>query len=148
MLVETAQSRIPWTAPQDFNIDAPPGTSSPDTASSNHTSAEPAVRRNGTPGAYVAMADGHVSYLCRELLESNKASDLFAIGGCPKEYFLDKPAASQRSPWAHGVALTVWLASVGLLLLRAARSRRKLAATCVQDEAGEGTADQQAEKNK
>jgi prepilin-type processing-associated H-X9-DG protein len=146
MLVEIGQNRIPWTAPQDFNIDAPPGTSYPETASSSHTSSEPAVRRNERAGAYVAMADGHVSYLRGPLLDSDKAPGLFTIGGCPKKYFLDKPAASRRSPWADGIALTVWLASVGLLLFRAARSRRKLAAAAAEGREGERTADRDLQK--
>jgi prepilin-type processing-associated H-X9-DG protein len=124
-VVEIAQNRFPWTAPQDFNIDASPGSSEPATASSNHSSAKQAARYRERGGANVAMADGSVWYLCGSLLGSDKAPKLYEIGGCPREYYLDEPTRpSQPHPWTGGIALTVWLASVGLLLYRAARARK------------------------
>jgi hypothetical protein len=139
IVVEIAQNRIPWTSPRDFNIDAPPGSSGPATVSSNHMTAKEAARYRERGGGYVAMADGHVWYLRGRLLDSDKAPNLFRIGGCPEEYFLDEPISpSQPHPWSNGIALTVWLASVGILLYRAARSRKKLAVNGAEERAGEG----------
>jgi hypothetical protein len=138
-VVEIAQNRFPWTAPRDFNIDSPPGYSGVATVSSNHSSAKAFGEKRA--GGYAAMADGHVSYLSGTLLDSDKAPNLYKIGGCPEEYCLGKPAAaSQPHPWTDGIALTVWLASVGLLLYRAARTRKTFASNGTDERAGHGIA--------
>ena len=135
MLVEVTNSKIPWTAPQDFDVTSPtPLTlSSPQAPDSNFFLSGP---RNGT---YVATADGAIHFLPAELLDRNKYPDLFKIGGFKPEYLNQVHSKARQINWPNCLALSVWLLSIAILFLRASQAKTlRLAET----RAGEGVTDE------
>jgi prepilin-type processing-associated H-X9-DG protein len=137
MLVETANAGIAWTEPRDLSVDAlqsaGPG-SSVVTASSRHGDYNGFFySRRGYGGINAAFADGHGQYISPGALSPKVLPDLLKIGGATDEA-LDKAEATIYSApswddkpypnWTNILALLVWLASVGLLLFRAVRSRK------------------------
>jgi len=152
MVVEVADAGINWTEPKDLSLDAleAAGTQpSTVTVSSRHgTRNDFFYTYRFDSGANVALADGSVRYLPPGSLAPNVLPNYLRIGGCKEEIFDN---ADYSSPSWNGerhlnlgncFALAVWLASVGLLLFRAVRSRRKPAVKGQEERAGQETTDQ------
>jgi hypothetical protein len=141
LLVEVTGANIPWTEPRDLDLDSlrasPQRCVAP---SSQHVPDSDFFHYSPPAGINVVLADGSVHFLTGELLDSDKLPDLLKAGGFREEYRDGSWAARhQRIHWPNCLALAVWLASVGLLLFRAVRSRKMLAAKAVADRAGQGT---------
>jgi len=128
MLVESCDANTRWTEPKDVSLDAilaaSPGCA---TVSSRHASDSEFFHCTPPPGAHVALADGSVKFLPGDLIASDKFPDMLKVGGF-REAYLDSDWSGARRPinWPNCAALVVWLASVGLLMYRAVRSRKKV----------------------
>jgi hypothetical protein len=153
--VEAADSGIPWTKPDDLSLDAiesaSPGPCTV-TASSHHGDYRGFFySQRNFGGVNAAYADGHEQFLPPGCLAPKVLPTFLKFGGatdpeyeraestfyCPPDWD-DKPHLN----WTNCVALLVWLASVGLLLFRALRTRREIAAKGVMERAGEETTDE------
>ncbi len=131
MVVEVANSGIPWMEPRDLSLDAlaAAGAKSPTLAvSSHHGHSEDFFfiydRRSG---ANVAMADGHVAYLPPGSLTTEHLRKILQVGGCSEEENDSGDALfgeGRRLNWPNIAALALWFLSVGTLLYRAVRSRK------------------------
>ncbi len=131
MVVEVANSGIPWMEPRDLSLDVlgaagakPPAL----TVSSNHGHGEDFFFTYDRPsGANVAMADGSVHYLPPSSLSTENLRKILQIGGYKGgatgsgDLVYDE---GRRLNWPNIAALAVWLLSVGALLYRAVRSRK------------------------
>jgi hypothetical protein len=133
MLVEVANAGIKWTEPRDLSLDALQ-TVSP------KTSVVTAFSKHGCyhtffydhescAGVNVAMADGSGCFLGCGCLVREVLRDMLRIGGCTEEavegsYSLP-PTVTVHINRSNCIAFAVWLASVGWLLDRAERSRKK-----------------------
>ena len=132
LLVEVAKSGICWAEPKDISLDAlaAAGTSSAALIPSSGHLPESNFffTYDPRPGINVAMANGSVRYLPPECLTPDRLPKLLQIGGC-KQSEIDSlaPTFEERLNWPNIAALAVWLLSVGTLLTRAVRSRKKLA---------------------
>jgi prepilin-type processing-associated H-X9-DG protein len=133
MLVEVAGSGIPWTEPRDLSLDAleaaeagSPGL----TVSSKHAPvADFFFTYDHGCGAHVAMADGHVQFLPSTSLSAENLRKILQVGGCGEGEIGPQGAiycAEPRLNRPNIAALAVWLLSVGTLLTRAVRTRKKL----------------------
>ncbi len=131
MVVEVANSGIPWMEPRDLSLDAlaAAGAKSPAlTVSSNHGQSEDFFfTYDPCCGAHVAMADGSVHYLPPGSLSTENLRKILQVGGYRGEE--NRPGdvpydAGRRLNWPNIAALAVWLLSVGALLYRAVRSRK------------------------
>jgi prepilin-type processing-associated H-X9-DG protein len=134
MLVEVANASVQWTEPKDLSLDALL-TSSPGspTVSSEHFPGGEFFTYSSNPGANVAFADGHVSFLPGGLLASDRLPDLLTVGGFREEYLdANWSVAGQRIHWPNCTAFAVWLASTGWLFVRAVRSRKKAVVSAVE----------------
>jgi len=159
MVVEVADAGINWTEPKDLSLDALEAAGaqpSTVTVSSRHgTRNDFFCTYRHYSGANVALADGSVRYLPPKCLAPNVLPKYLRIGGYGyKEAECDNDDDTPPSwngerhlNWGNCLALSVWLASVGLLLFRAVQSRRRLAAKGTEEREaegreGEGTTDQ------
>ena len=138
MLVEVANSGINWTEPKDFLLDElnTEGSVPSDIRRSiGHISSSGFFFRDTkSMGACVSFADGHLEFLPAKAIVSDKLKDWFTIAGYKDEEFDSQspnremdclPWHSIRTTnWTNCSALVVWIASVGLLLYRARRSRK------------------------
>ena len=133
MLVEAADAGIKWTEPRDLSLDAlqtvTPKTSVV-TASSKHGSGHTFFYDyESCAGINVAMADGSVQFLGYGCLAPKVLRNILRIGGCTEEAtkgpFSSDPAVTVHINWSNCIAFAVWLASVGLLMYRAVRTRKK-----------------------
>ncbi len=131
MVVEVANSGIPWMEPRDLSLDAlaAAGAKSPAlTVSSNHGQREDFffIYEHGC-GANVATADGSVHYLPPGSLSTEHLRKILQVGGFREEENGsgdDSFGEGRRLNWPNIAALAVWLLSVGALLFRAVRSRK------------------------
>ncbi len=131
MVVEVANSGIPWMEPRDLSLDtlAAAGAKSPAlTVSSNHGHSEDFffIYDHGC-GANVAMADGSAHYLSPGSLSTGNLRKILQVGGYRGEESGSGDASfdeGRRLNWPNIAALAVWFLSVGALLVRAVRSRR------------------------
>jgi hypothetical protein len=135
MLVESCDTDIQWTEPKDVSLDAllarSPGCA---TVSSKHPPDSEFFHYTPPPGANVALADGSVVFLPGDLLASDKFPDMLKVGGFREAYLeADWSGAGRRVNWPNCAALAVWLASVGWLLVRAVRSRKKASVPGVEE---------------
>jgi len=133
MLVEVANSGIPWTEPRDLSLEAIAQAAADDPNSVGFV--KHAQRYDGfffyhdtvVYGANVAFADGSVQFLPAGALTAGNLRDLLQVGGFSEddgEYDLDSWTEGQGGVhWDNCIALAIWLVSVGLLLYRAVRSR-------------------------
>ena len=128
MLIETANSGIQWTEPKDLCLDDLQGTR----AESAVIVQSPHMRDQGyffyeTPtGVNVGVANGRVDFLFSCALSTEKVKRLLTVGAYRDEdidYSWDKEELQPN--WPHCIGLPVWIVSVGLLLYRAVRDRRR-----------------------
>jgi hypothetical protein len=128
MLVEVANSGINWTEPRDFCLDEPKaaGSASPvPRVCVEHRSSPGFFSQESVTGACIAFADSHVQFLPSAAFASDKLKDWLAVGGFKDEEIDGLPPVYGRTiNWTNCSALVVWIASVGLLLYRARRSRK------------------------
>ena len=142
ILVAETASRIEWSEPKDICLDAlgSSGTSSDSvTLSSKHGCYWHDLLydyEDDTPTtACVMLLDGSTRLLLGPYRFSSKLPSLLKIDGFREDainavykspesmkYRFSEPKATLR--WRHWAAVAVWIASVGLLLYRARRSRR------------------------
>jgi hypothetical protein len=136
MLAETTGSDIPWTEPADFQVDprgkedipqVPPGRRDLPTVLSSCHYPSGFYFHIPRPKVHVALADGRVAFVPEKLVADPTESPLFKIGSFPEEY-ADKswPAEAEGIDWPNCIFFTVWATSVGLLLVLAYRSRKKV----------------------
>ena len=152
MVVEVTGAGINWSEPRDLSLDALEAAGAqPSTVmvSSNHgTRTNFFYTYRYYSGANAALADGSVRYLPPGRLASNVRPSYLRIGNYKEEELdnSDKALPSWNGErhlnWGNCLALAVWLASVGLLLYRAVRSRRAVTVKVAVERAGEGIADQ------
>jgi prepilin-type processing-associated H-X9-DG protein len=128
LLIESSDSGIQWTEPRDFSLD---DLQSAAAKASTTVIRAPHTRSNGyffhdTPtGANVAFVDGHESSLPAANLSAQSLKQLLTIGGCKDENFLPPDGSDDlRLNWPNCIVLAIWIASVGLLLRQAVRSRK------------------------
>ncbi len=129
MVVEVANSGIPWSEPRDLSLDTLGAAEDKSPAlalSSKHgRRKEFFFTYDYGSGVNVAMADGSVHFLRIGNRSPDDLRKLLQIGGFKDEETGD-PA---RHPnWPNIAALAVWLLSVGTLLTCAVRSRKPRAA--------------------
>jgi len=128
MLVEVANSGINWTEPRDFCLDEPKAAASASPVPrvcSEHLSSSDFFSQESVTGACIAFADSHVQFLPAAAIASDKLKDWLAVGGFKAEEIDALPPGYGRTiNWTNCAALVVWIASVGLLLYRARRSRK------------------------
>ena len=132
MLVEVADSGIVWTEPRDLSLDSlatADGKSPALTVSSNHGRRQEFffIYDRGV-GVNVAMADGNWLYLPLGGLSSD-LREILQIGGFSFAKLDDDGVGfdeRRRPNWPNIAALAVWILSVGTLLTKAVRSRRRL----------------------
>jgi prepilin-type processing-associated H-X9-DG protein len=131
MVVEVANSGIPWMEPRDLSLDTlgTAGAKSPAlTVSSNHgPHDEFFFIYDQRFGANVAMADGSVYYLPPGNLSTERLRKILQVGGYKEKetgWGDDSYDGARRLNWPNIAALAVWLLSVGTLLVRAVRSRK------------------------
>jgi prepilin-type processing-associated H-X9-DG protein len=129
MLVEVANSGINWSEPRDFCLDEPKAAGSGSPVSREcveHLSSPGFFFQDRFSGACIAFADGHVQFLPGAAVASDKLKDWLAVGGFKDEEIDGMPPSYGRTiNWTNCAALVVWIASVGLLLYRARRSRKE-----------------------
>jgi prepilin-type processing-associated H-X9-DG protein len=130
LIVESAKANIQWTEPRDLSLDDIPSRAAPESASIIQC---PHMYDNGyfyheTPsGANVAFVDGSIRFLPAGLFAAKNLRQLLAVGGANEEY-IENPLNTTdelRIHWPHCIAFAVWVASSGLLLVWAVRSRKK-----------------------
>jgi hypothetical protein len=126
MLVETANSGIPWTKPQDLNL-----TDLRAALPNEDSTVQPLHRReNGyfyeqTPVINVTLADGAALSLPTIHLTFARLQDLLVVGGCNETAItLLQEGARPALNWIHCIGLPTWIVSSGLLLFLAVRGRR------------------------
>jgi hypothetical protein len=131
MVVEVANSGIPWMEPRDLLLDALEGTGAKSpalTVSSNHGPQEDFFfKYDHGCGANVVMADGSVHYLPPRSLSAEHLRKILQVGGYREEENQSGDALlgeGRRLNWPNIAALAVWLLSIGALLYRAVRSRK------------------------
>jgi hypothetical protein len=142
MVVEAADSTIPWTEPRDLSLDALAVAEAglpALTVSSNHGRREDfffIYDRDG--GVNVAMANGRARYLPLSNLPTTDLRKILQIGGCKEEIDFDNTLYNHKRHlnWPHIAALAVWLLSVGTLLTQAVRSRKRLSPPAAPPPAG------------
>jgi hypothetical protein len=126
MIVEAANTSIPWSEPKDLLPDVL-GLSG-----SNASALGPSSNHGAGSQVTVAMADGNTRWLTPRDLSRERLRKILQIGG-----FNDKEGdtnqgssvAENRSPnWPNIAALAVWLLSVATLLVGAVRGRKRRAA--------------------
>ncbi|MHB1036282.1 MAG: DUF1559 family PulG-like putative transporter [Pirellulales bacterium] len=133
LVVETADSGIPWTEPRDLSLEslgaAGTGTSALTVSSMHGLGSGFFYIDERRSGATVAMADGGVRYLPPASLSIERQRKMLQLGAFREEEVDDSDAFYEgriRPNWPNIAALAVWLLSVGALLTRAVRSRKPL----------------------
>ncbi len=129
ILVEVANSGIPWAEPRDLSLDAleAAGAKLPAlTVSSDHHPSEYFFFVYDHHGANVVTANGRVHYLPSSSLSTEHLRKILQVGG-----YREKESGSgdfyddgRRVNWPNIAALAVWFLSVAALLYRAVRSRK------------------------
>ncbi len=125
ILVETADSDVPWTEPRDFLVDTaePPDRKSVELVA-------PHMRDNGyfyheTPyGTNVALGDGRILFVIAGSLRNADWKSLLAVNRFEEAFRQSSDDEDLRLNWAHSLGLPIWIVSVGLLLYVAVRSGR------------------------
>ncbi len=137
LVIEAANSGIPWTQPRDLYLDDIRGTG-PAPAINLQS---PHMRDNGyfyyeTPAGYnIAIADGSVHFLYTGRLAVEKIERLLAAGGFKEENGgFPSDNDELRINWLHSIGLPVWIVSTSLLFYRMVRRRR-----CVPERGEENT---------
>ncbi len=131
ILVEVAGSGIKWTEPRDFSLDE----LRPDGTSSGVTLLSSALPIGGTffrrhaigPGSYVQLLEWRrCQFVPVATAPPNKLKGWLSVGGFNAPD-IDALQHGDRGAiaWTNLAALAIWIASVGLLLYRARRSRKK-----------------------
>ena len=135
ILVEVANSGIQWTEPRDLSLDALQADDAKTpvlTLSSKHMCDLSTFFYTCTvpsKGGNVALADGSVRFLWANPSATEPLRRILKIGGCDLENgayvdgFTPEGEVWQFN-WGNCLALAIWLASVGVLLRRAVRSRK------------------------
>jgi hypothetical protein len=127
LLVEAADAGIPWTQPRDLDLDHPPAAAATPSAdiSSHHISSHGFFFHDTWTGAGVALGDGSVKFLPAGAFHDPRFPSFLRVGGFRQE-FQDAPWPDEplQIHWPNCAAFAVWLASVGLLMFRAVRSRK------------------------
>ena len=130
MLVEAANSGVPWAEPRDFSVDTlgvADGKSPAIILGSDHGRREDFLFiYDHMPVINVAMADGSVRTLPIGGRSPEELRRIFQIGGYTEEEMNRDYDERRRLNWPNIAALAVWLLSVGVLLTRAVRSRKRL----------------------
>jgi hypothetical protein len=132
MVVEVANSGIHWAEPRDLSVESIAQAAA---AAPNSVGFVKHVRRTDgfffyhdtvVHGINVALADGSVRFLPAGALTAGNLRKLLQVGGYKEgDYDLDSWTEGQGGiNWTNCSALVVWIASVGLLLYRARRSRK------------------------
>ena len=133
MLVELSNADIQWTEPKDVSLDAllsrSPGCA---TVSSKHEPDSEFFHDTPPAGANVALADGSMKFLPGDLLASSKLPDVLKVGGFREAYIEANCGDGRRIHWPNCLALAVWVASSGWLLVRAVESRKKASVSAVE----------------
>jgi hypothetical protein len=134
MLVELSNADIQWTEPKDVSLDAllsrSPGCA---TVSSKHEPDSEFFHYTPPTGGNVALADGSVKFLPGDLLASSKFPDVLKVGSFREAYIeANGGGVGRRIHWPNCLALVVWVASSGWLLVRAVRSRKKASMSAVE----------------
>ncbi|MFZ1932846.1 MAG: DUF1559 domain-containing protein [Thermoguttaceae bacterium] len=135
MVVETTGADVGWTEPRDLiatGSDATDASPSTISMSSQHGN------RSGFfytyhvgVGAHAAFADGSTRYLVPECVPRHLRAKYLRIGGYDQQVADAEehstsplPAETPKLNLGNCCALAIWLATVGLFLFRAARSRK------------------------
>jgi prepilin-type processing-associated H-X9-DG protein len=132
MLIEVADSDIPWTEPRDYSADTltiADDKRSPVAAPSHRGHYGFFSTTDYGCGANAAMADGSVQHLPSDALSVENLPKMLHIGGCKVEEvesFGEHLVESTTTNWPNIAALSVWLLSVGTLLTIAVRRRKTL----------------------
>jgi hypothetical protein len=143
MLVETAGTGINWTEPKDLSLDtlqaatSRPGTVAVSSMHSGHYYYHGLIydyEYDSPNSAYVALVDGSVRFLPAGTVSSKTLQKLLTIGGYDEDE-VDKEAAHSgpyrqvqfkaKLRWWSCVNLAVLVVSVGLLLHRTVRARKR-----------------------
>jgi hypothetical protein len=132
MLIEVANSGIPWTEPRDLDLSElhVTGASCPALARGVHED-EKHVKEfffayRSYAGVHVLMADGTIGILKAAGLSDEEMRKKLQIGGCNGTDLSDFEYFERRPNWPNIAALAVWLLSVGTLLTQAVRGRKVL----------------------
>lgn len=127
LLVEAVDAGISWTQPSDLDLDhLPAAAPTPSAAiSSHHTFSHGFFFHDTWAGAGVALGDGSVKVLPAGAFRDPRFPNFLRVGGFGQQY-QDAPWPDEplRIHWPNCAAFAVWLASVGLLMFRAVRSRK------------------------
>ncbi|MEN6449126.1 MAG: DUF1559 domain-containing protein [Thermoguttaceae bacterium] len=155
LLIEAADAGIQWTEPKDLSLDAleASGARPPKlTASSRHGIHKDFLFTYQHPsGLNVAMADGSVQWLSPGVTAPERLRTLLKVGGCKEENLQNLVASRdeyRELNWDNIVALIVWLLSVGWLLYRAVRSRKRPGGLAVAMTVGETEAPMNADESR
>jgi hypothetical protein len=127
MLVEVGGSGINWLEPRDFSLDelrADGATLSGVKLSCVHSTSNGFFFHNSPGGAVLLLADGHHEYVPAAALGAEKLKQRLSVGGFNAEEAEEVASDARSVNWTNCAALAVWIASVGLLLYRARRSRK------------------------
>jgi hypothetical protein len=129
MIVEVADVDIPWTEPKDVSLEVPrTALNSTAIISSKHMPNDNFFFYSPRTVVNCALADGSKCCLPSGLVASDKLPDVLKIGGAREEYLAaDWPEKPLRTHWLNCMAFAVWVASLGLLVNRAVRSRKPAA---------------------
>jgi hypothetical protein len=124
LVVEAVDAGIPWTEPRDLDLDDPAAAPCAG-VSSKHTTFHGFFFHDTWTGANAGFADGGVQFLPSALLRDKRFPSLLRLGRMPQAN-QDADRTDEWPPihWPNCAAFAVWLASVGLLLTRAVRSRK------------------------
>ena len=123
ILVEVTNSGIAWTEVSGHAC-ATGGNSASLAVSSHHGRREQFFfTYDYDPVVSVAMADGSVRFLRLGDRSADDLRKLLQVRGCGAE---EAGEPVRRPNWPNIASLAVWLLSVGILLTRAVRSRKRL----------------------
>jgi hypothetical protein len=127
MVVEVADSHIPWSEPRDLVLDElrTPGKNGPALACGFHEwhDKEFLFKIRSYQAVHVLAADGTVGMLRTAGLSDDQLRDKLRIGGCRTSDLEGFDYYEPRNTWANIAALIVWLLSVWASLATAVRSR-------------------------
>jgi hypothetical protein len=139
MLVEMADSGIPWTEPRDLALEtfcvADTKPTVPVVSSRHHLRKDFFYTFTDRCGANVALADGSIHYLPLDVLSAEWLREILPVGAYNKEEIArfhsdsicaDSYGEERYLNWPNIAALLVWLLSVGTLLVGAVRGRKRL----------------------
>jgi hypothetical protein len=131
LLIEAADSDVPWTKPSDYSADmlTIADDKHPPFMAPSHSGhyVEPFSIVDYRSGPNAAMIDCRVYHLPSDALVAESLSKTLRIGGYKVdevESYEDHPIRTTRTNWPNIAALAVWLVSVVTLLTAAVRGRR------------------------